>query len=325
MMCVCEISIFPYGWFHHMYLNDIVWRQCENQEKPNEKKILRKPKIGRNALRCNCVRMFNCFGSGAVSSSEFRGGCMLVLLACGLAQSVSECGNEYVYVLYLDFRQTTHALVCMHISRSETKTILRVWNRCSETITKAGKCVLNCQIRTGSMWRSMDSRMRVFAYEIYFDSLRCAHTHTHLMVPRFSQIHIQQMNWHGVRMNTVEPQIFSHFASLQIFSFEMCKISSSSLSADEDDNDLDEGRRLRGYVAGGNDHKVLYNRTDEEIIGLLCWPSYRNHVTMGHHRWRTTRTNSLIIDVHFGSDIVCVCVSVCGWKCFRKLFLSNRE
>lgn len=53
-------------------------------------------------------------------------GFMLVLLACGLAQSLSDYGNEYIFAfrnrLYLDLEHGTRSLMCLNISRSETKT-----------------------------------------------------------------------------------------------------------------------------------------------------------------------------------------------------------
>lgn len=166
-------------WFHHIYLNDTVWRRYENQEKPNKKWENRKLAETRyDVIVSECLIVSN----PVLLRGGGGGGCMLVLLACGLAQSVSEYGNEYVfrvYVLYLGFRQTTHALVCMNISRSETKTILRVWNRCSETITEAGKCVLNCQ-NTYRQHVEIDGHPNasVCIRNLFWQLAVCSRTHT---------------------------------------------------------------------------------------------------------------------------------------------------
>lgn len=94
-------------------------------------------------------------------------------------------------------------------------------------------------------------------------------------------------------MNTVRPQTFSHFAPHQIFSSKTCKIPSrvratKSMLPTTSQTDSDGGVRAQRWVTATPeiDRKLLCDRTEEEIIGLLFG---QRTETAPRHGQRTTR------------------------------------
>lgn len=77
---LCEIFHFLIWFVQNTRL--IMINNVRYKKQTTERKSYKKPKLA-NIQRRNSVRMFNCFAAGG------GGVCMLVLSACGLAQSVS--------------------------------------------------------------------------------------------------------------------------------------------------------------------------------------------------------------------------------------------